>query len=78
MIRDWVKAALSDNGQPSSSRALAAVCTLVSLVWGTYLVLHKGEWPDATSLAGMAAFNTSHYFVNRATKAYENANGKNS
>lgn len=69
---DFLKKAFSDGGIPSSSRLLTlfhsatAVGVLIFYTVKTHLL------PDGTTLAGLGAFSTAHYLVNRATTAFGN------
>lgn len=61
----FLKAAFSDNGTPSSSRIIAAISTLASVGWITYMLIHSHVLPDVATLGGLTAFGTAHYAVNR-------------
>jgi hypothetical protein len=68
-MKDFIVKAFSDNGTPSSSRLLSAVCTLAVIVWGTYFVWHTRALPDGLTMGGMATLATSHLGVSKISSA---------
>ena len=66
----FLKAAFSDNGTPSSSRLLTLLHSLVGCGALIYVIAKTHLLPDGTTLAGLGAFTTAHYAVNRATNAW--------
>lgn len=64
----YIKGAFSDNGSPSSSRIMSAVCTFAVIIWFSYVVFVKHIFPDPLSLTAGAGFGTSHYAANRLTQ----------
>ena len=69
-VSPWLGKAFSDNGQPSSSRLLTLVHSIVGCGTLIYVVAKTHLMPDGTTLAGLGAFTTAHYAVNRATNAW--------
>jgi hypothetical protein len=70
-MKDFIKGAFSDNGVPSSSRIVSAVCALSSIVWISHVVWHTHALPDAVSTAGVTAFSTSHYVANKVAGIFD-------
>jgi len=70
-MKQFIKGAFSDNGTPSSSRIVSAVCALASIVWISHVVYHTHALPDAVATAGVTAFSTSHYVANKVGSAVE-------
>lgn len=70
-VRLFLKRALMDHGEPSSSRILMWGSTVMSWLWVSYYLIKTEHLPDAGAWGGIAAFCTSSYLVNRATVAYE-------
>lgn len=68
---EFVKQAFSDAGTPSSSRLLTAIHSAVASFCLIYLVMKTHTWPDGTVTAGLGAFSTAHYFVNRASNMFK-------
>jgi hypothetical protein len=66
----YLKAAFSDNGTPSSSRLLTLLHSTVATGVLIFYVAKTHLIPDGTVLAGLGAFTTAHYLVNRATTAF--------
>jgi hypothetical protein len=66
----WLAKAFSDNGTPSSSRLLTLLHSLVGCGVLIYVIVKTHLLPDGTTLAGLGAFSTAHYAVNRATNAW--------
>jgi hypothetical protein len=69
-IGQYLKSAFSDNGNPSSSRLLTVPHSLVACGCLIYVVIKTHGFPDGTVLAGLGAFATAHYAINRATTAF--------
>lgn len=69
-MREFLKAAFSDNGTPSSSRLLTAVHSVVGCGVLVAVVAHTRTLPDAATMAGLGAFVSVHYAVNRVTTAF--------
>lgn len=72
-VSPWLSKAFSDNGTPSSSRLLTLVHSVVACGALIYVIVKTHLLPDGATLAGLGAFSTAHYAVNRATNAW----GKN-
>jgi hypothetical protein len=72
-VLTFLKGAFSDNGTPSSSRLLTAVHSGVVCGVLVAVVHHTHALPDAATMAGLGAFASVHYAVNRVTTAF----GKN-
>ncbi len=68
---DHIKKSFSDNGQPSSSRLLAAVHTTIASFVAVYLAIKTHTWPDGGTMAGLGAFATAPYAVNRASNMFK-------
>jgi len=64
---DWVKRALSDNGNPSSSRLFGALSTVAAIFCLLFVTVKNHAAPDALTTGGLAAFGTAPYTVNRIT-----------
>lgn len=58
-----------DDGTASASRLLMFLHSLVGMAWGSHVVWHSHALPDATSLAGVTAFVTAPYAVNKIHSA---------
>lgn len=69
-VSPWLGKAFSDNGTPSSSRLLTLLHSLVGCSALIYVLAKTHMMPDGTTLAGLGAFTTAHYAVNRATNAW--------
>jgi len=69
-VSPWLGQAFSDNGTPSSSRLLTLLHSLVACGGLIYVLAKTHSMPDGTTLAGLGAFSTAHYAVNRATTAW--------
>ena len=68
---DFIKKAFSDKGTPSSSRLLTVLHSLVACSAVTYIVIHSPNHSiDGGVAAGLGAFATVHYAVNRGTTAF--------
>lgn len=66
----WLAKAFSEGSpdfDPSSARALSAICTLASISWVWYMLIHTHLWPDAVTFAGITTFSTIHYATNKLT-----------
>ena len=72
-VKEFIKLAFSDNGNPSSSRILGAISALVSCASLLYLVIHTGKAPEATATLALSGFGTAHYIANRASTVVDNA-----
>lgn len=70
-IGSWTAAAFSDNGTPSSSRLLAACHSLAAVFALLFYVVKTHLLPDGTIAAGLGAFATAPYVVNKAGSAIE-------
>lgn len=66
----FIRDAFSDNGLPSSSRVLSGICTLTVCFAIAYYVVRKLTLPDPLVSGGLAAFGTSHYAANMASKMF--------
>lgn len=73
-VSPWLAKAFSDNGSPSSSRVLTAVHSSIACAALAFVVLKTRALPDGTVLAGLGAFATAHYAVNRASNAWGKPN----
>jgi len=69
-VGQWVKAAFSDNGVPSSSRLLTLLHSLTACGTLIYVAVKNHAMPDGTTLTGLGAFSAAHYAVNRVTTAF--------
>ena len=67
-MRDFLRQAFMDNGVPSSSRLLSAICTVASIGWITHIVFHTHAMPDVATIGGATAFSVAHYSANRLTQ----------
>lgn len=68
---DFVKKAFSDNGQPSSSRLLSIPHSAAAIFALLYVVIHTHQLPDGTATAGLGAFATAPYAVNRVSNMFQ-------
>ena len=73
-VSPYLGKAFSDNGSPSSSRLLTLLHSLVACGSLIYVLVKTHLLPDGTTLAGLGAFSTAHYAVNRATNAWGKSN----
>ncbi len=71
-MKEFFKQAFSDNGSPSSSRIISAVCALAAIGWISHVVIHTHALPGGVETGGITAFTTSHYIANRITTAFGN------
>jgi len=71
-LSSWLKLAFSDQGNPSSSRLLTLLHSLVACATLLFVVIknHPHSMPDGATLTGLGAFSTAHYAVNRVTTAF--------
>ncbi|VVB52839.1 Uncharacterised protein [uncultured archaeon] len=70
-IAEHLRKAFSDNGEPSSSRLLALVHSVVASFVLVYIAIKTHGWPDGGTSAGLGAFATAPYAVNRASKMFD-------
>lgn len=73
-VSPYLGKAFSDNGSPSSSRLLALLHSFVSCAVLVYVAMKNHSLPDGTVLAGLGAFATAPYAVNRASCAWGRGN----
>lgn len=67
---NFIKSIFSeDDGTGSASRLLLVLHSLVGCAWGTHVVVHTHTLPDAVSMAGVTAFVTAPYAVNKIHSA---------
>lgn len=66
-MKEFLRSAFSDAGQPSSSRIMSAICSLAVIAWGTHVVIHTHTMPDAIPMGAATAFAVSHYTANKVT-----------
>jgi hypothetical protein len=69
-MKDFVKAAFSDNGNPSSSRLLTVPHSLAAIFVLIYVAIKTHSFPSAAEGSALGGFATVHYLVNRATTAW--------
>ena len=68
---DFMKKAFSDHGQPSSSRVLTVLHSLVACGALVYIIVRSPVHTiDGGVAAGLGGFATVHYGVNRVTTAF--------
>jgi hypothetical protein len=70
LVASYLKQAFSDGGNPSSSRLLTAVHSLVACGTLIFVAAKTHALPDGMTLTGLGAFSTAHYAINRATTAF--------
>lgn len=68
---EFLRKALSENGVPSSSRLLAAAHSLAAIFCLVYVTLKNHVIPDGTVTAGLGAFATAPYAVNRVSSMFQ-------
>jgi hypothetical protein len=66
----FIKQAFSDNGSPSSSRLLTIPHSLAAIFVLVYATIKNHAVPDGTVCAGLGAFATAHYFVNKGASIW--------
>lgn len=71
---EFLRKALSDNGVPSSSRLLAVLHSFAAVFCLVYVVLKNHVIPDGTVTAGLGAFATAPYAVNRVSSMFQKKN----
>lgn len=71
-MREFIKKALSDNGQPSSARLYTGVSLLAVLVGWLHVCFHTHALPDGAASAGAATLATAPYALNSAANAVSN------
>jgi hypothetical protein len=75
-MKDFIKQAFSDNGSPSSSRIISAVCALAAIAWISHVVIHTHALPGMAETGGVTAFSTSHYIANKIGSSVESFSKK--
>jgi hypothetical protein len=70
-MKEFLKQAFSDGGQPSSSRLLTIPHSVAAIFVLVYATLKNHSVPDATICGGLGAFATVHYLVNKAGSAVQ-------
>jgi len=71
MPTEFLRKALSDNGTPSSSRLLAAAHSVAAVFCLVYVTIKNHTIPDGTVTAGLGAFATAPYAVNRVSNMFQ-------
>lgn len=66
-VTGFLKEAFSDNGEPSSSRLLTLLHSVVATFALVFYTIKTHLLPDGTTLGGLGAFTTAHYLVNRVS-----------
>jgi hypothetical protein len=67
---NFIKSIFSeDDGSGSASRLLMVAHAIMGCIWGTHVVYHSHALPDPVSLAGVTAFITAPYAVNKMHSA---------
>jgi hypothetical protein len=62
----FIKSTFSeDDGTGSASRVLMALHALAGIAWGTHVVWHTHQLPDAVSMSGITAFVSAPYAIDR-------------
>ena len=69
-VFEYAKAALSDNGIPSSSRLLTVFHSLVTCGCLIFVSIKNHAIPDGMTLTGLGAFATAPYAINRASNMF--------
>ena len=64
---EFLRKALSDNGTPSSSRLLAVLHSFAAVFCLVYVTIKNHAIPDGTVTAGLGAFATAPYAINRVS-----------
>lgn len=70
-MKEFIKQAFSDNGSPSSSRLLTIPHSLAAIGVLIYATVKSHAVPDGTALAGLGAFATCHYAVNKISSIWK-------
>jgi hypothetical protein len=68
--KQFLKAAFSDNGTPSSSRLLTVPHSIAAIFVLVYLTIHTGHYPGMDEATGLGAFATAHYAINRVSNMF--------
>lgn len=55
----------SEDGEGSASRVMMLVHGLAGIGWITHVVVHSHTVPDAATLAGVTAFSSAPYAINK-------------
>ncbi len=76
IIGGWLGRAFCDGGNPSSSRLLAAGHSLATMFVLIFVAVKNHAIPDGTTCAGLGAFATAPYFINKAGSAVESFSKK--
>jgi hypothetical protein len=66
----FIKAAFSDNGQPSSSRLLTVLHSFAAMFVLIFIAVKTGKYPGVDEATGLGGFAVVHYGTNRISKMF--------
>jgi hypothetical protein len=67
---DFLRAAFSDNGQPSSSRLLTVLHSFAAMFVLIFIAVKTGKYPGVDEATGLGGFAVVHYGTNRISKMF--------